>query len=292
MLPVQGLHLGQHVAQVLAVHTALAGAPERACRPAARGSLRPRRRSTASQPALTERRTVDPMPCARRPSRRIGLRTARACTATGDRARLAHGGATPRCRRRNASSSRPRGAGDSALPSSTSPRSPRVRRLERRAPARALDSARQSCGRSYRVAPRAWRRRSRRSAARPGCSCGTRARRENRRARPRRGPCPRACRRGESQQPRLPDQVERDVGQRDVLLEHRAVAAPLGQALAEDQRVRRGATCCRSVARRLPVTPLTCGSLRPAARRRSGDGRSCRPSARTVSALLVRVGGR
>jgi hypothetical protein len=38
------------------------------------------------------------------------------------------------------------------------------------------------------------------------------------------------------QQPRLADEVERDVGERDVLLDHRAVAAPLRQPLAEDQR--------------------------------------------------------
>ncbi len=34
---------------------------------------------------------------------------------------------------------------------------------------------------------------------------------------------------------RLADQVERHVGQRDVFFEHRRVAAPLGQALGEDQ---------------------------------------------------------
>ena len=34
---------------------------------------------------------------------------------------------------------------------------------------------------------------------------------------------------------RLADQVERDVGERDVLLERRRVAAPLGDAVAEDQ---------------------------------------------------------
>ena len=39
------------------------------------------------------------------------------------------------------------------------------------------------------------------------------------------------------QQARLADQVERDVGERQVLLEDRAVPAPLRQALAEDQRV-------------------------------------------------------
>jgi len=38
------------------------------------------------------------------------------------------------------------------------------------------------------------------------------------------------------QQPRLSEQVERGVGQRDVLLDHRAVAAPLRQPLSEDQR--------------------------------------------------------
>ena len=35
---------------------------------------------------------------------------------------------------------------------------------------------------------------------------------------------------------RLADQVERDVGERDVLLQHRRVAAPFGDAVAEDQR--------------------------------------------------------
>jgi hypothetical protein len=39
------------------------------------------------------------------------------------------------------------------------------------------------------------------------------------------------------QQARLADQVEADVRERDVFLERRAVAAPLGVALAEDQRV-------------------------------------------------------
>lgn len=38
------------------------------------------------------------------------------------------------------------------------------------------------------------------------------------------------------QQPRLADEVEAHVGERDVLFEHRAVAAPLGVALAENQR--------------------------------------------------------
>jgi hypothetical protein len=37
------------------------------------------------------------------------------------------------------------------------------------------------------------------------------------------------------QRARLADQVQRHVGQRDVLFEHRPVAAPLGQALGVDQ---------------------------------------------------------
>ena len=36
---------------------------------------------------------------------------------------------------------------------------------------------------------------------------------------------------------RLADQVERGVGQRDVLLQHGGVAAPLADPVAEDQRV-------------------------------------------------------
>ena len=37
------------------------------------------------------------------------------------------------------------------------------------------------------------------------------------------------------QQASLTHQIERHVGQRDVLFQHRAVAAPFGQALPEDQ---------------------------------------------------------
>ena len=39
------------------------------------------------------------------------------------------------------------------------------------------------------------------------------------------------------EQPRLADQVETDVGHRDVFFEDRPVAAPLGVALSEDQRI-------------------------------------------------------
>ncbi len=35
----------------------------------------------------------------------------------------------------------------------------------------------------------------------------------------------------------MTDQVERDVGHRDVFLENRAVAAPLAQPMAEDEAV-------------------------------------------------------
>jgi hypothetical protein len=46
---------------------------------------------------------------------------------------------------------------------------------------------------------------------------------------------PLECGRIRQQHARLPDQVERHVGERDVLLDHRSVAAPLGNPLAEDQ---------------------------------------------------------
>ena len=39
------------------------------------------------------------------------------------------------------------------------------------------------------------------------------------------------------EQPRLPDQVERQVGERDVLLQHRRLARPFRQPMAEDQRI-------------------------------------------------------
>ena len=38
------------------------------------------------------------------------------------------------------------------------------------------------------------------------------------------------------QQPGLADQIERDIGEREILFQDRAVPAPFGQALAEDQR--------------------------------------------------------
>ena len=43
------------------------------------------------------------------------------------------------------------------------------------------------------------------------------------------------------QQPSLPNQIESDIGERKVLLQHRPVAAPLGQPLAEDEGVVREA---------------------------------------------------
>ena len=39
------------------------------------------------------------------------------------------------------------------------------------------------------------------------------------------------------QQPRLPNQIQTNIRQRNVLLQHRAVPTPLGVALSEDQRV-------------------------------------------------------
>ena len=39
------------------------------------------------------------------------------------------------------------------------------------------------------------------------------------------------------ERPRLADEVERDVRERDVLLEHRRVAAPFGQTMPEHERI-------------------------------------------------------
>ena len=39
------------------------------------------------------------------------------------------------------------------------------------------------------------------------------------------------------EQPRLPDQIEAHIGERDVLFEYGAVAAPLGVSLSEDECV-------------------------------------------------------
>ena len=61
-------------------------------------------------------------------------------------------------------------------------------------------------------------------------------RRADRRARPRRGPALELAGIG-VERARLADQVERDIGEREVLLEHRRVAAPFRQPVAEHQRV-------------------------------------------------------
>src|SRR5207247_3720977 len=39
------------------------------------------------------------------------------------------------------------------------------------------------------------------------------------------------------QRSRLPDQIERQIAERQILLEHRRVAAPLGESMAEHERV-------------------------------------------------------
>jgi hypothetical protein len=57
----------------------------------------------------------------------------------------------------------------------------------------------------------------------------------------------------------LADQVEAHVGKRDVLFEDRAVAAPLGIALTEDQRGVREAQYVRKMLRRDIHDALTCG---------------------------------
>ena len=72
--------------------------------------------------------------------------------------------------------------------------------------------------------------RNRRWAARPAGNCGNRARRGGRRAGRHRPRCAEQMR-------RLPDQVEREVGQAQIDLERRRVAAPFAEPLAEDQRI-------------------------------------------------------
>ena len=158
-----------------------------------------------------------------------------------------------------------------------------------RAPRAAARAAR---GRSRRRSCAASSPRSRRAAARPACSCGSRARRAGRRAGPRRGASPpssASSSAGARQHgARLADEVERHVAEGDVLLDDRRVAAPLGEALRQDQagvadaqqvlhrRVRRDGDRWR-------IATLTCGRATSAARRRSGGGRPCLPSDRSTT---------
>ena len=115
---------------------------------------------------------------------------------------------------------------------------------------------------------------------------------------------------------RLPDQVERQVGEAEVDLEHRRMPAPFAQPLAEDQRIvaepqaiigarrimlagRRRVE--RAVVGRMPACRtwsfsiagsdgIRCASPRRGCRRRSGGGRSCPRPARTVGPPVVRIG--
>ena len=104
---------------------------------------------------------------------------------------------------------------------------------------------------------------------------------------------------------RLPDQVERDVGEAEVDLERpargRTIRPAAGRASAHrrrgaaDSRSSAGSSARRPQARRMrprrslrsarrsaAATAIRCASPRPGCRRRSGGGRSCSPPARTA----------
>ena len=74
-------------------------------------------------------------------------------------------------------------------------------------------------------------------------------------------------------EPRLADQVEGDVGEGDVLLQHRGVAAPFGQAVAEHEAA--VAQAQQVLERADRPAAITCGPASRGSRRRSGGGRPC-----------------
>ena len=111
----------------------------------------------------------------------------------------------------------------------------RFRRRVRRSTWSARAAAAGATGRSRIAAP--WWPRNRHSASRRAAGCGRRRRRGGTRAGPRCGLAPTSARldftRIGQPQPPLPEQVEADIGQRDVLLQHRAVAHPFAEPLRQ-----------------------------------------------------------
>ena len=87
------------------------------------------------------------------------------------------------------------------------------------------------------------------------------------------------------ERPGLADQVEADIGQRQLLLEHRRMPGPFRQPVPQHQRVvgppQREGDDRRIGHRDRGGRHLTCARRRPAPRRRSGAGRSWMRSART-----------
>ncbi len=204
-------------------------------------------------------------------------RTAPERSATSNRAPRPCAERSLRCRRRGGSPTRPTARDDRRLPS---PPSPRTRRGSGRSTASAARTACAARSRTATAAPSSAR--NRRSAARPAGNCGNRARRGGRPA-CRRRPAPASS----QQMRRLPDQVERQVREAEIDLQHRRMAAPFAQALAEDQRVVAEpkqiiVTSATGGASTGEAVAIRCASPRPGCRRRSGAGRSCLPPARTI----------
>ena len=267
---------------MLGVHALLAALLHVGVGAAARASPRRARRidvaRATARPARARRRRCRPR---RARARRHRRRTSRPCTSTAHRSPPASSRAIRRCRRRAGSPSRPSARRGRRPPS---PISRRSRRCARRASARARASA-SSCHASNRNC------RAIVSAKLPfGCSTSSRLRNSPPSRRNASWSSSRPVRRiarldlarvGEPQA-RLAEQVEPDVGERQVLLEDRPFADPRAEPLREhERRVARGAAA-RRTARDRRGSSITDASLRRASGRTSDAGRPCCSPARTA----------
>ena len=226
----QKLQLGEQITEMFCMPAAPA-----ACLHPAVGGSRERRLGEngidGRVPNRPARRRVGRDPLRDQSSPFHRTRTIRRCTATARRAPPGRGGGFPRCRRRAAPATRRRGANDS--PPRAAPRR-RCRRGSDRASR--SSGARTARYRRHREIAGRWSPRNRRSAARPAAGCGRR----------------RIAQIGQRilvaalafertgivvKPPRLADQIEPDIGERQLLFEQRRMSAPFRQPVAEDQRV-------------------------------------------------------
>ena len=175
-------------------------------------------------------RAATPGPATTPVSRRQTLRTVRRCMATARRSPPARADGFPRCRRRVGSAIHPHGAGDKRF------LSPALAAMAANVPSRdpVATRARTDRRNQHQQQPRHAEGKVAVRAARRSGSCAMRARRADRQAGLR---CAgqRARRRRTASAPGRSGQ--RDVCERQFLLERRRMAGPLRQAMPEDQRI-------------------------------------------------------
>ena len=270
----QELHLGEQMAEVLGVHALLAAAAARSMHPFAG---RQRERRFVERPRERRRatgRAARADPAATPASRKRGVDGIRReqlarCTATGDRAPSACARATRRCRRRGGSPSRRCARRGRRLPSrafaAISAMRASVERVER-AQQQQMRVVEVELPR-HRVAKSPFGQLDQLHVAKRVAVA------QERELVLARGPRALDLARVARATAALAEQVEADVGQRDVFLEDRAVPDPLAQPLREDDVVVAEAQQVFELALASHASRSQSASLRPASGRTSDAGR-------------------